>query len=298
MKDGQIIAPEGSGMEKQITEIRRLMEDVVARTSIGAIADQPERMLGFGKMLRSRLALRVGPSAGVSEQILLSASAAIELIHSASLLHDDVIDGAYLRRGAPAFWRERGIPGTILLGDMLFFKALELVGQVDQGRLASPLIHFCGEVCEAESEQELILRGQSLDWKQCVSIARRKTGPLFAFMGYVAGGRDSELRSALQECGYEIGTAYQLADDILDVHGDEKTAGKTLGSDEARKKVTAARSFQLYDLDPVKFIEEICESSSQRLSSWPHIQKAWDTYLQVDLWPVLEKNLAPSALKT
>ncbi|HBA84359.1 MAG TPA: hypothetical protein DCZ95_09730 [Verrucomicrobia bacterium] len=293
MKDGQIITPEDTWIKNQLAEIRRRMQEVIANTSMGAMADQPSQFLGFGKMLRSRLALRVGPAAGIPEETLLLAGAAVEMIHSASLLHDDVIDGAHLRRGAPAFWKDRGIPGTILLGDMLFFKALETAGQADNVRLTSALIHFCGEVCEAETEQELVLRGQPLSWPQCLGIARRKTGPLFAFMGYVSGGSNLELRNALQEAGYEVGTAYQLADDLLDAHGDEKTAGKTLGSDEARKKATVANFYSPNDPDPVKYIEDLCTSSARRLAAWPEVQQAWNVYLSKDIRPVLDQHLQP-----
>ncbi len=267
------------------------MEEAVAQTALAPLMKEPSQLLSFGKMLRSRLALRTGLAAGAPRETLVYAAAATEIIHSASLLHDDVIDGAYLRRNAPSFWVERGVSGAILLGDLLFFRALDIIGLTEQGRLAAPLIRACGEICACEAEQELVLRGQTLDVQQCVSIARRKTGPLFAFMGFVAGGQDLDLASALQESGYEIGTAYQLADDRLDTQHNEAEAGKTLGSDSARMKDTAAAAFPRNGMNLEAFVLDLCKGSTQRLSPWPDVQQAWQTYLDQDLQPVLSKHL-------
>lgn len=281
-------------VERWLDEVRGLMAESLMRTPLRSLVADGTGLLANGKMLRARLALRVGRSSGAPHATLLYAAAAVELIHAASLLHDDVIDGGYLRRGAPAFWVERGIPGAILLGDLMLFKALDLLTAVESGRLIPRIIELTGEVCEAETEQELLMRGRPADWESCVSIARRKTGALFAFMACAAGGNDEALCDALLESGYEIGTAYQLADDILDANGSSASAGKTLGSDQARDKATAARVELPEDVSPSAFIESLCSSARQRLAPWPRIEKAWDEYVSRDLRPVLEKNLVPS----
>lgn len=228
-------------LDQHLDEVRKLMAGCLAETPLHSALADCKNLFGTGKMLRSRLALRVGLAANVPYSTVLRAAAAVELIHAASLLHDDVIDGGFLRRGAPAFWVDRGIPAAILLGDLLLFKALELVSPVENSRLLPVIIKLTGEVCEAESEQELITRGKLADWETCVNTARRKTGALFAFAAHACGGDDAALSDALQESGYLVGTAYQLADDILDANGDTESAGKTLGRDEARDKTTAAR---------------------------------------------------------
>lgn len=278
-------------LEQHLDEVRKLMAGCLAETPLHSALSECKNLFGTGKMLRSRLTLRVGPAAGTDYSTLLRAAAAVELIHAASLLHDDVIDGGFLRRGAPAFWVERGIPAAILLGDLLLFKALELVTPADGGRLLPVIIRLTGEVCEAESEQELVTRGRPADWHTCVSVARRKTGALFAFAAHAAGGRDEILSQTLQEAGYAVGTAYQLADDLLDTNGTAEAAGKTLGRDAAREKVTAARVKPPSDVDPVACIESLCASAAQSLAPWSAVQAAWNEYLSRDLRPALAQGL-------
>ena len=278
-------------IEQHLDEVRQLMMDCLAETPIHAALADCNNLFGTGKMLRSRLLLRLGPATGIAHSTLLRVAGAVELIHAASLLHDDVIDGGFLRRGAPAFWVERGIPAAILLGDLLLFKAFELLISVDNGRLIPTAIQLTGKVCEAESEQELVTRGRDADWDQCVNTARLKTGALFAFSAYAAGGHDSKLCAALQEAGYAVGTAYQLADDILDAHGDPALAGKTLGRDKARNKATAARVKPSDKIDPLKTINDLLTSAREHLDPWPPVQKALDLYLALDLRPTLNPCL-------
>jgi len=281
-------------MEQHLDEVRKLMAGCLAETPLHSALADCKNLFGTGKMLRARLTLRVGPASGADYSSLLRAAAAVELIHAASLLHDDVIDGGFLRRGAPSFWVEKGIPAAILLGDLLLFKALELVSPVENGRLLPVIIKLTGEVCEAESEQELVTRGKTAEWSDCVSIARRKTGGLFAFAAHAAGGRDEDLCAALQESGYLAGTAYQLADDMLDASGDAETAGKTLGRDEARDKTTAVRVRLPADVDPVQTIQELLNTARAALAPWPDIASAWDLYTTRDLRPALSRCLRVS----
>jgi heptaprenyl diphosphate synthase len=273
-----------------LDQVRELMASCLRPTPLGFIAKDAKGLLGNGKMLRSRIPLRVGPAAGVPMKTLLHAAAAVEMIHSASLLHDDVIDGGLLRRGVPTFWVERGVSGAILLGDMLLFKALDVICRVENSQLAHPLVLCTGEVCEAESEQELILRGRNAEWADCVRIARYKTGALFAFTAFAAGGKDPELAAALKEAGYIVGTAYQLADDILDAKGSPAVADKTLGTDASRDKNTVM-NFLPEGIVPQDYIRELCASARLQLAAWPKVQSAWDVYMKEDFMPEVEKHL-------
>ncbi|OQA26310.1 MAG: Octaprenyl-diphosphate synthase [Verrucomicrobia bacterium ADurb.Bin345] len=278
-------------LARQLDEVRKLMAGCVAETPLQKPLADCSNLFGNGKMLRARLVLRLGPATGASYSTLLRAASAVELIHAASLLHDDVIDGGFLRRGAPTFWVERGIPAAILTGDLLLFKAFELIMPVDDGELVQPLIRLTGEVVEAETEQELVVRATPSDWETCVRIARRKTGPLFAFAARAAARDDEQLRATLTEAGYRIGTAYQLSDDILDVNGDTASAGKTLGLDAAREKSTAARVEVPATVDSVGYVRTLCEESSALLADWPAVQDAWNTYMLHDFRPALDRNL-------
>jgi octaprenyl-diphosphate synthase len=213
------------------------------------------------------------------------------MIHAASLLHDDVIDGGYLRRGMPTFWVERGVPGAILVGDLMLFKALDVVSEVEDGRLTRQLIRMTGEVCDAESEQELLLRNQKPTWENCLKIARRKTGALFAFAAFACGGDDATLSAALCESGYLLGTAYQLADDILDANGKAEQSGKSHGSDEARSKTTAVTSNTEKVRDPVAYVEGLCRKAEENLEPWPAVHGAWRDFMATDMQPALYQNL-------
>ena len=277
-------------IEQRLAEVQELMASSLRETPLSFLANESKGLLASGKMLRARMPFRVGPATDTDPKTLLHTATATEMIHSASLLHDDVIDGGLLRRGAPAFWVEKGVSGAILLGDMLLFKALDVICQVEDSRLAHPLVLFTGEVCQAESEQELIFRGRETTWEDCVRIARSKTGALFAFTGYACGGKNIRLREALMQAGYDVGTAYQLSDDILDAMGSASTAGKTLGTDSARDKSTVM-NFLPDEIEPVTYVKDLCRSARNHLDPWPDAQAAWDVYMEQDLLPELEKHL-------
>lgn len=278
-------------LEAGLERVRSLMASTMGETVITRIIPDTRNLTGHGKMLRSRLLLRVGPAAGVDAHVLDHAAASVELIHAASLLHDDVIDGGFLRRSLPTFWVEKGVPGAILVGDLMLFKGLDLVGRVRNGRLTPLLVRLTGEVCDAESEQELILRGNTALWEHCVQIARRKTGALFAFAAEVCGGDDSVLSATLREAGYAAGTAYQLADDLLDANGDESVSGKTLGTDRARSKTTAATAWD-GPSDAATYADLLCRQSITSLESWPAVQSAWSRFLEDDLRPAMARLTA------
>lgn len=278
-------------IDHHLAEVRALMAESLSDTVLRQLSSDCKTLVGSGKMLRSRLIFRVGSAAGVPHATLLHAAAAVEMIHAASLLHDDVIDGGHLRRGVPTFWVQRGIPGAILVGDLMLFKALDIVSEVEESRLTRQLIKMTGEVCDAESEQELLLRNTQATWENCIRIARRKTGALFAFAAYACGGHDLDLSETLSEAGYIIGTAYQLADDILDAKGSPESSGKSHGSDEARNKTTAVTANNDNQHDPINYVENLCRQADEMLAPWPEIQDAWRGFMTHDMQPALYHNL-------
>jgi len=122
-----------------------------------------------------------------------------------------------------------------------------------------------------------------------MSTARRKTGALFAFAASCcADGDEDGMKAGLVESGYEVGTAYQLADDIFDAYGDPDEAAKSLGNDAPSDKVTAASAFKNgTSVDPIACVKDLCDSSVERLSPWPRIRDAWQEYLLMDLSPAI-----------
>ncbi|MDZ4199451.1 MAG: polyprenyl synthetase family protein [Kiritimatiellia bacterium] len=279
------------GIERDLETVRGLMLRSVAGGWIHADSLDVSAALSYGKMLRARLALRMGPATGTSPDVYLRAAAAIEMVHAASLLHDDVIDGGYLRRGSPAFWRKHGASGAILMGDLLLCQAGELLRETGDTRLTDELMSRTAEMCRAEVEQELVLRGSEPDWETSVSLARRKTGSLFAFVAYASGVGHAGLSGPLREAGYLAGTAYQLSDDLLDAYGSDQVAGKTLGSDSERGKTTAltARSGNPEAL--VQCISNLRSSAASHLADWPDADEGWKTYWDEDLLPAMKLNV-------
>lgn len=267
--------------------VRERIVATLAETTLRDIMGEAKSLTGLGgKMLRSRLACILGRETGADPDLLIYGSAAVEMIHTASLLHDDVIDGGLIRRGMPTFWVEKGKAGAILLGDLFLFKAIDLICRVADGRYTHDLVKLTGEVCEAESEQELVLHASDAKLDICHSIARRKTGALFAFTAMIAGDGDKKRVLALKEAGYLLGTAYQLADDLLDVTGSDDSAGKTLGTDAARDIVSAA---SLTDVDLVSYLDELCERALAELSSDEAATRGAQVYIDTELNPAMDK---------
>ncbi len=278
--------------DNDIQRVQQLIREQFEQSPFAPLLDDPSALLANqGKMLRSRMVIRLGRANSVGEPFILRTAAAIELIHTASLLHDDVIDNGHIRRNAPTYWNKHGTSGAILLGDLLVFYALRLLTPLNDARLAEALIRYAGEVGEAEALQEIVHRGEPQTWDDCVQTARHKTGPLFAFMGFVAGGDDAILADRLSECGYLIGSAYQLSDDLLDAYGDASQSGKTLGRDHLRSKNTSAQFARAENRNPARYIDELCERSIRLLDEYPRLQVAWKTYLDDDILPAIRQHL-------
>lgn len=282
--------PETASLDQHLKQVVDLMRATLQETTLKTVLEESEAFSALGgKMLRSRLAYRVGTSTGVDPELLVYGSAAVEMIHTASLLHDDVIDGGTIRRGLPTFWVEKGKAGAILLGDLLLFKAVDLMCRVANGRYTHDLVKLTGEVCEAESEQELMFHGEDSALELCQSIARRKTGALFAFAALIAGDGNEHRRDVLKESGYLLGTVYQLADDILDTAPAGELAGKTLGTDAARDIVSAAR---LKGVDLRAHLDRLLEQAVTVLNGDTAASTGVKAFLDQDLRPALDVLLS------
>ena len=240
-----------------------------------------------GKMLRTKLAVKLSENTHVAadSETLAYVCAAIELVHTASLCHDDVIDNGLIRRGKATLWKATSPSAAVLIGDLLFCESILLVHQAEGGRYLQPFISKVKEVCSSEIDQEMLLRWNVLDERTCMRLARGKTGPLFALVGLVLGRNDPALSSALEETGYYIGTAYQLADDLLDIAGDERITGKTLGTDSIRGKFTLPQSPDTTTTMMRETISDLCISALERLNDWPDVRTGLENYIENDLQP-------------
>ena len=246
-----------------------------------------------GKMLRTRLGLALSPQGSGDQDAIARACAATELIHTATLYHDDVIDGATLRRQQPTLWQEVGQTGAILLGDLFFSSAVELLldgADLNQARL---FVARVKEVCATETIHEMVFQGRTVDAETCIAIARGKTGALFAFVAECCA-KDVTMAKAMAEAGYRVGTAYQLADDLLDEIGVEQLAGKTLGTDRKRRKFTLAQQIGSSDNTVLTEINRLCGSAIELLRPWPLYADRLDSYITTHLAPAWEMHLQPA----
>lgn len=277
----------------EMDDVRGLVLDSLQRTSLHAQAAHFGPTLEGGKMLRARLVLAIGTAAGVPRTALCQAGAAVELLHAASLVHDDIVDGGTRRRGAPALWVSDGARAAVLLGDLLVSLAVEGV-QNALPRSMPTLVATLRDMCDAQAEQEYLHDDVSLSWDRCVSIARRKTGSLFGFSAS-CGGSTPEQAGALLQAGYALGTAYQLADDLLDAR-QNLASDKTLGTDLSRDKLTAVTA-KPDGTDPREAIAALLRESEERLARWPEIQHAWGAFINTWIAPLVEYYTIPATLE-
>jgi octaprenyl-diphosphate synthase len=194
-----------------------------------------------GKRLRPALALLSGGATGNICPGHFDLAVVVELIHAATLVHDDILDGADLRRGQPTANAKWGNAISVLLGDCLFAHALKLSTSFQNGEVGRRIAHAASEVCSGEIIQTQRRFDLKLSVPDYYKIIEMKTGALFAAaceLGAFINEASPEVISALRLFGLRLGTAYQVYDDCLDLAGDEAVAGKTLGSDLRKGKLT------------------------------------------------------------
>ena len=277
--------------EQFVADVNQSITLRVARTLEGAGGTLDVSQLQPGKMLRSRLAGRF-VEAGVADDLLTvrDLCAATEIVHTASLCHDDLVDGADTRRGQCSLWRATSPSAAVLIGDLLLCEATELLRTIAGGRFLGDFLAKVTEMVQAEAQQELVFRGTCVDEETCLRLARGKTGPLFAFAAMVCGGDDPARCAALEEAGYRIGTAYQLGDDLTDAVGDERVAGKTLGADEARGKYTLAHIGAAGPDATREKIRDLCILAQECLATYPVLATQLRQFLRHDLRPALDRH--------
>jgi len=243
-----------------------------------------------GKMLRSRLAGRLLLSGAGSNdaELIERAAAAVEMVHTASLCHDDVIDNALVRRASPTLWRRTSSSGAVLIGDILLCEAMNLLLEARNHSLLVAFMGKVSQVCITEARQEIVYRGRQIDAETCLDLAGGKTGSLFGFMAEVCGELDSDQASAFGRAGYFLGTAYQLADDLLDVVGNEQQAGKTLGTDEKRDKFTLPRISPDGVAMSRRHVKRLFSEATEVVAAWPAARQAVEDFLARDFGSLLE----------
>jgi geranylgeranyl pyrophosphate synthase len=193
-----------------------------------------------GKRVRPTVVLLVGNMLGAAEEKLVTVGAAIELLHTATLVHDDLIDGSLLRRGMPTLNARWSPAATVLTGDFLFARAAKLAAEADHLPLMRHFAQTLATIVEGELTQLFTSRGL-INRKNYYRRIYAKTASLFemsARAGALLSSVDDEIVEAMRGFGYDTGMAFQIVDDILDFTGDQTAVGKPLGSDLLQGLVT------------------------------------------------------------
>jgi octaprenyl-diphosphate synthase len=208
-----------------------------------------------GKRIRPALVLLAAHASGKSTPQHIDLAIAVELIHLATLVHDDIMDGASKRRGKPTAFAKWGAELSVLLGDCLFCHALKLSTNFPNQTISSKIAEAANEVCTGEILQTQRRFDLKLSIPEYIKIISMKTGALFRI--------STELAAVLNECrpdeilamrnyGDFLGIAYQIYDDCLDLVGTEGSTGKTVGTDLAKGKLTLPLLHVLAQASPVE----------------------------------------------
>ena len=193
-----------------------------------------------GKRIRPTLGLLVGNMLGAPEEKLITLGASVELLHTATLVHDDLIDGALLRRGMPTLNARWSPAATVLTGDFLFARAAKLAAETDYLPLMKLFAETLATIVNGELTQMFTARGV-IERDNYYQRIYAKTASLFemaALAATMVATEDEEMRGSMKVFGYEVGMAFQIVDDILDFTGDQTAVGKPIGSDLLNGLVT------------------------------------------------------------
>jgi octaprenyl-diphosphate synthase len=194
-----------------------------------------------GKRLRPALLLLVCGALGYTGAQRFNLAAVVEFIHTATLLHDDVVDDSTLRRGRPTANQSFGNPASVLVGDFLYSRAFQMMLDAHDTRVMEILAEATNVIAEGEVMQLMNMHDPELDEAGYLQVIRSKTAKLFeasARLGAVLAGAPAATEQACADYGQALGTAFQVIDDVLDYAGEVEELGKNLGDDLREGKVT------------------------------------------------------------
>ncbi len=196
---------------------------------------------GGGKRLRTTLVVMAASACGVSGEGHVEAAAFIEFIHTATLLHDDVVDGSSLRRGRDTANRVFGNQASVLVGDFVYSRAFQMMAALSRQPVMEVMAEATNVIAEGEVLQLMNARDPDTTEERYLEVIYRKTAKLFeagAEVAAILAGVAAPVRRSLADYGRHLGTEYQLIDDVLDYRSNPKERGKNLGDDLAEGKPT------------------------------------------------------------
>jgi octaprenyl-diphosphate synthase len=276
---------------KEILDLVRAdLQKVESEISLESVASV-DAITSIGKYVHSNGGKRVRPTLlllccrmlGEPGETAIRLAAVIEMVHSATLVHDDVIDTAETRRGRPSTNAIWGNQTSVLAGDWLYMQAFQMALRERSFHVIDLLIGLTQMMVEGELLQLERVRKIDISEADYMELVDRKTASLFAVaarLGAYAAGADEKIESRLSEYGWNLGIAFQLVDDILDFTSREAILGKPVGRDLEEGKVTLPVIYALQDADRAEraMIETVLRESSYRRVSFGEVTSVIEKY--------------------
>jgi len=246
-------------IREELARVRALLEQEFSGRPDGVSGPLGHISSYGGKQIRPALVLLAGKCCGELNEGHVYLGAVVELVHTATLVHDDILDRADRRRGLPTVHTAWGTETSVTLGDYLFSRAFQVLARFD-GELCLPLLtRATNRMCEGELTQFRSRFDPAPTEAAYLAIAEQKTASLFgvsAQLGARLSGAPARQTERFCQFGLKLGLAFRIADDCLDIVGDEDLVGKTLGTDLGRGTST---------LPIIRLMEQLSPSARQRL---------------------------------
>jgi octaprenyl-diphosphate synthase len=218
-------------------------------SNVALVSQVAEYIIGSGgKRLRPLLVLLSAGAFSYHGRDHYQLAAVVEFVHTATLLHDDVVDTSALRRGKPTANALFGNAASVLVGDFVYSRAFQMMVEVDNMRVMKVLAEATNMIAEGEVLQLMNCQNPDIDERSYLQVIRYKTAKLFEAatrLGAILGGATSDQEAAMATYGMHLGTAFQLIDDVLDYSGDHMTMGKNVGDDLSEGKATLPLIFAI-----------------------------------------------------
>ncbi len=233
-KLNQLIAADMAAVDQVIRS--RLQSDVALVSQVGEYI-----IASGGKRLRPALVVLSARAFGYQGKLHFDLAAVVEFIHTATLLHDDVVDESELRRGRETANALFGNAASVLVGDFLYSRAFQMMVEASDMRVMQTLADATNLIAEGEVLQLLNCNDADVDAENYLRVIHRKTAKLFEAamrLGAIIAKQDAAAEEAAARYGMHLGTAFQLVDDVLDYSGNAEEIGKNLGDDLAEGKPT------------------------------------------------------------
>ena len=246
-------------VEKELDKVLKVNDPVLSQTCISLLQ-------AGGKRIRPGFTLLSGKFFDYSFEKLLPIAVALEIIHMATLVHDDVVDASLIRRGRPTLVAGWGNEVSIATGDYLLAKALEQIVKINDNKLSAFMAKVCIDMCQGEILQLKYSYDIEQNLKQYLYRIKRKTALLISLcckLGAMACNADRRGIWIMSTYGHCLGIAFQIVDDILDITADPKVLGKPVGNDVRQGIITLPMIFALKDSKIAERLKELLASDQK-----------------------------------